>query len=89
MVAEPEEKSEENVVLRVLDTSPETLTTEAIYERRVDRGLGLVTAALTRYDGAIVVEPADAPWAKAVALRFFRAFGDEAMDVPDAPRAAS
>ena len=34
----------------------------------------LVTAALTRYDGAIVVEPADPPWAKAVAVRFFRAF---------------
>ncbi len=77
VVVELEATGEENVVLRVLDTSPETLTTEAIYERRVDRGLGLVTAALTRYDGAIVVETADAPWAKAVALRFFRAFGDE------------
>jgi hypothetical protein len=77
VVVELEATGEENVVLRVLDTSPETLTTEAIYERRVDRGLGLVTAALTRYDGAIVVEPAEAPWAKAVALRFFRAFGDE------------
>lgn len=77
VVIELEATGEENVVLRVLDTSPETLTTEAIYERRVDRGLGLVTAALTRYDGAIVVEPAEAPWAKAVALRFFRAFGDE------------
>ena len=78
VAVELEATGEENVVLRVLDTSPETLTTEAIYERRVDRGLGLVTAALTRYDGAIVVEPAEAPWAKAVALRFFRAFGDEA-----------
>ncbi len=76
VVVELEATGEENVVLRVLDTSSETLTTEAIYERRVDRGLGLVTAALTRYDGAIVVEPADPPWAKAVALRFFRAFGD-------------
>lgn len=83
VVVELEATGEENVVLRVLDTSPETLTTEAIYERRVDRGLGLVTAALTRYDGAIVVEPADPPWAKAVALRFFRAFGD----APDASAA--
>ncbi len=38
-----------------------------------------MTAALTRYDGAIVVEPAEPPWAKAVAVRFFRAFqGGEA-----------
>lgn len=80
VLVELEPTGEENVVLRVLDTSHETLTTEAIYERRVDRGLGLVTAALTRYDGAIVVEPAEAPWAKAVALRFFRAFGESTKD---------
>jgi hypothetical protein len=76
IAVELEATGEENVVIRVLDTSKETLTTEAIYERRVDRGLGLVTAALTRYDGAIVVEPAEPPWAKAVTLRFFRAYGD-------------
>ena len=40
-----------------------------------------MTAALTRYDGAIVVEPAEPPWAKAVAVRFFRAFQDrDALD---------
>ncbi len=77
VAVELEPTGEENVVIRVLDTSPETLTTEAIYERRVDRGLGLVTAALTRYDGAIVVEPAEPPWAKAVTVRFFRAFKDD------------
>ena len=71
---ELEPTGEENVVVRVLDTGPGTLTTEAIYERRVDRGLGLVTAALRRYDGAIAVEPAEAPFTKAVAVRFFRAF---------------
>lgn len=90
VAVELEPTGEENVVIRVLDTSPETLTTEAIYERRVDRGLGLVTAALTRYDGAIVVEPADPPWAKAVSLRFFRALGegDGALaDEPPRPRA--
>ncbi|GAB4213763.1 MAG: hypothetical protein OHK0013_37910 [Sandaracinaceae bacterium] len=65
---------EENVVLRVLDSSPEVLTTEAIHERRVDRGLGLVTAALTRYDGAILVEEAQPPYRKAICIRFFRAF---------------
>jgi len=65
---------EENVILRVLDSSPDVLTTEAIHERRVDRGLGLVTAALTRYDGAILVEEAALPYRKAVCIRFFRAF---------------
>jgi hypothetical protein len=69
---------EENVVLRVLDSSPEVLTTEAIAERRVDRGLGLVTAALTRYDGAILVEEASPPYRKAICIRFFRAFDREA-----------
>ncbi len=69
---------EENVVLRVLDSSPEILTTEAIVERRVDRGLGLVTAALTRYDGAILVEDAAPPYRKAICIRFFRAFDREA-----------
>lgn len=65
---------EENVVLRVLDSSPDVLTTDAIHERRVDRGLGLVTAALTRYDGSILVEDAVLPYRKAVCIRFFRAF---------------
>ncbi|MBN8615472.1 MAG: hypothetical protein J0L92_33060 [Deltaproteobacteria bacterium] len=68
---------EENVALRVLDSSPEVLTTEAIAERRVDRGLGLVTAALTRYDGAILVEDAAPPYRKAICIRFFRAFDRE------------
>lgn len=69
---------EEHVLLRVLDSSAEVLTTEAIAERRVDRGLGLVTAALTRYDGAILVEEASAPYRKAICIRFFRAFDREA-----------
>lgn len=69
---------EENVVLRVLDSSAEVLTTEAIHERRVDRGLGLVTAALTRYDGAILVEDASPPYRKAICIRFFRAFDRDA-----------
>jgi hypothetical protein len=44
----------------------------------VDRGLGLVTAALTRYDGAIEVEPAEDGYRKAVSVRFFRALdGDD------------
>jgi hypothetical protein len=79
VTTEIEATGEENVVIRVRDTSPDALTTEAIYERRVGSGLGLVTGALSRYDGAIVVEASDSPpFRKAIALRFFRAFEDEA-----------
>ncbi|MBI2897138.1 MAG: hypothetical protein HYY06_26515 [Deltaproteobacteria bacterium] len=70
---ELEPTGEEAVRVRVRDTSTEALTTEAIYERRVDRGLGLVTAALTRYDGAIEVEAGSQGWAKGVTVRLFRA----------------
>lgn len=78
VTTELEPTGEENVVIRVRDTSPDPLTTEAIYERRVGSGLGLVTAALSRYDGAIAVEAcAEGGWAKAVSLRFFRAFEED------------
>ena len=64
-------------------SQPQALTTEAIYDRRVDRGLGLVTAALTRYDGAIEVEPPREGYAKAVSVRLFRAldqdYGEERL----------
>jgi C4-dicarboxylate-specific signal transduction histidine kinase len=68
---------EELVRIVVRDSSEEPLDTEQIYARRMDRGLGLVTAALARYDGVIEVEPGGAGWAKAVVVRFFRAYGDE------------
>lgn len=68
-----EPTGEELVRIRVRDTSDERLTTEAIYQRGVDRGLGLVTAALRRYDGAIEVEPGSDGWAKTVVVRLFRA----------------
>ncbi len=69
---------EEIVRVRVLDTSAESLSTDAIYDRRADRGLGLVTAALSRYDGSIAVEPGDDGYAKSVTVRFFRAMtGDD------------
>jgi hypothetical protein len=75
---EMEPTGEEVVFLRVRDTSGESLSRESIYDRRVDRGLGLVTAALTRYDGAIEVEPAEDGYRKAVSVRFFRALdGDD------------
>ncbi|MCB9594476.1 MAG: hypothetical protein H6719_17215 [Sandaracinaceae bacterium] len=68
---------EETVRIHVRDTCPQELTTEDIYARRMSRGLGLVTAALSRYDGAIQVEPADGEWAKSVVVRFFRAYDEE------------
>ncbi|HJL15719.1 MAG TPA: hypothetical protein RMH99_08690 [Sandaracinaceae bacterium LLY-WYZ-13_1] len=74
---EVELTGEETVRIRVRDTSTERFTTEDIYARRMDRGLGLVTAALGRYDGAIAVEPGDDGWEKAVVVRFFRAFDDD------------
>jgi C4-dicarboxylate-specific signal transduction histidine kinase len=70
---EPEPTGDESVAIVVSDTSPQVLTTEAIYERKLDRGLGLVTAALDRYNGSIAVEAGKAGFAKSVALRFFRA----------------
>lgn len=86
---ELEPTGEENVVLRVHDTSPDPLSTEAIYERRVGSGLGLVTAALSRYDGAIVVEPGETGWSKAVALRFFRVYEEsESESAGEGERAA-
>jgi tetratricopeptide (TPR) repeat protein len=72
-----EPTGEENVRIHVRDTSDEPLETEQIYARRMDRGLGLVTAALTRYDGTIAVEPGGDGWAKSVVVRFFRAYEDD------------
>ena len=77
-----EPTGEETVRIRVRDTSRDSLTTEAIYGRRVERGLGLVTAALDRYHGAIEVEPATEGYAKSVTVRLFRALDGEAA--PDA-----
>lgn len=68
---------DEAVRVRVRDTSRRELTTGMIRERRVDRGLGLVRAALARYDAVIAVEPAPAPFTKSVTVRFFRALSGE------------
>ena len=46
-----EPTGEETVLVRVRDSSPAEFTTEDIYDRRMDRGLGVVTAALGRYEG--------------------------------------
>lgn len=79
---ELEVTGEETVLVRVYDTSPEKLDLEAHGGRGVDRGLGLVMAALARYHGVIDVEDADAGYRKAVVLRFFRAFGEDDHDGP-------
>jgi signal transduction histidine kinase len=71
-----EPTGDESVLIKVLDTSPEGLTTEEIYARRLEHGLGLVAAAVTRYDGSAFVEPAGPGWTKAVVVRFFRALGE-------------
>jgi hypothetical protein len=72
---------EETVRIHVRDTSDEKISTEDIYARRIDRGLGLVTAALSRYDGTISVEDGEDGWAKSIVVRFFRAYGeDEELD---------
>jgi signal transduction histidine kinase len=72
-----EPTGDESVLIKILDTSPEQLTTEDIYSRRVEHGLGLVAAAVTRYDGSLFVEPARGDWTKAVVVRFFRALVDD------------
>jgi tetratricopeptide (TPR) repeat protein len=78
---EVELTGEETVRIHVRDTSDEKISTEDIYERRMDRGLGLVTAALRRYDGTISVEDGKDGWAKSVVVRFFRAFGEDDDDL--------
>lgn len=72
-----EPTGEEVARIRVQDTSPEKLTTDAIHERGVGAGLGLVTVALARYDGAIEVDRGEDGYAKSVNVRFFRALDEE------------
>ncbi|MBX3251018.1 MAG: hypothetical protein KF901_27825 [Myxococcales bacterium] len=81
---ELEPTGDETVTLRVLDSSPEPLDPEVLFDRRVDRGLGLVAAAVRRYGGTIDVEAARqgvalgsgvGAYTKAVVIRFFRAAG--------------
>jgi hypothetical protein len=79
VVVDMEPTGEESVRVRVRDTSPEPLDLEAAWDRRAARGLGIVTAALDRYDGAIDVGPVGAAgdgFAKAVTVRLFRALDD-------------
>lgn len=74
VTTELEATGEEQVLIRVLDTSAQRPDLDAAKAKGMDRGLGLVSAALSRYHGALSVEDADAPYQKAVVVRFFRAF---------------
>ncbi|MCC7536204.1 MAG: hypothetical protein IT379_08320 [Deltaproteobacteria bacterium] len=80
---------EEVVRVRAADTSHEMLTTESVYDRRIDRGLGLVTAALARYDAAITVEPGRDGYVKEVVVRFFRALDDAGPVAAEPPMEAA
>ncbi len=72
-----EPTGDETVRIRVLDSSSETLDPSVIFDRRIDRGLGLVAAAVHRYGGAIDVEAVDDPgYRKAVVISFFRMDAD-------------
>ncbi len=59
-----------SLAIRVKDRSPERLTNEMLRGRYVERGMGITADLLSRYDGAIAVEP-EPDWEKAVVLRFF------------------
>lgn len=86
---------EEIVRLRVHDTCPEPLTTEQIHQSldprdpRIQHGLGLVTAALHLYNGAITVESGRPGFCKAVVVQLFRALAAPAQDADNETEAAS
>jgi tetratricopeptide (TPR) repeat protein len=66
-----EATGEEAVRVRVRDTSPEPLPRELPARR--DRGLGIISETLDRYDGSLEVSPGEGEFQKSVSLRLFRA----------------
>ncbi|MCB9701424.1 MAG: tetratricopeptide repeat protein [Myxococcales bacterium] len=58
------------LAIRIKDRSSEQLSDEMLRGRYVERGMGITVDLLSRYDGAIAVEP-EPGWQKAVVLRFF------------------
>ncbi len=68
---------DEVVRLYVRDSGLEPLTTEAIAGSDLNTGLGLVMAAVQRYNGTVEVQSAPAPYNKAVIVRFFRSLEEE------------
>lgn len=61
---------EETVHIAISDTSDAPLTLEMIRDREFGRGLGLVSAAVDRYGGAISIEPGPAGFVKSVVVSF-------------------
>ena len=59
-----------SLAIRIKDRSPEQLSNEMLRGRYAERGMGITVDLLSRYDGAISVEP-EPEWSKAVVLRFF------------------
>jgi len=59
-----------SLAIRIKDRSPEQLSNEMLRGRYVERGMGITVDLLSRYDGAIAVEP-EPGWNKAVVIRFF------------------
>jgi signal transduction histidine kinase len=74
-----EPTGEEIVRVRVRDTSPEPIALPLASRGHPNRGLGLVTTALDRYDGCLELEPGGDGFAKSVTVRLFRA-----LDVAEA-----
>jgi signal transduction histidine kinase len=68
---ELEPTGEEVVRLRVQDSSEESVAQRA-GAPTVEHGLGIVAAALQRYDGSLEVSRGDPGYAKAVVIRLFR-----------------
>ncbi|MCB9660700.1 MAG: hypothetical protein H6726_23850 [Sandaracinaceae bacterium] len=67
---ELEVTGEETVHIEVSDTSDAPLTLEMIRDREFGRGLGLVSAAVDRYGGAISIEPGRDGFVKSVVVSF-------------------
>ena len=61
---------EETVHIAISDTSDAPLTLEMIRDREFGRGLGLVSAAVDRYGGAISIEPGPTGFVKSVVVSF-------------------
>ncbi|MCA9533953.1 MAG: HAMP domain-containing histidine kinase [Myxococcales bacterium] len=61
---------EETVHIAISDTSDAPLTLAMIRDREFGRGLGLVSAAVDRYGGAISIEPGPAGYVKSVVVSF-------------------
>jgi len=61
---------EETVHIAISDSSDAPLTLEMIRDREFGRGLGLVSAAVDRYGGAISIEPGPAGFVKSVVVSF-------------------